>query len=639
MPVPEGAYINNGKKKAEVFIFIGTGPKQKAKRRVIGHYTGNGKMVPNTYFKQHYPARWSEFYGEEQKSHVVMRHGLFTAVLAISTRTGLYPDLIDSFDGTIANAILDYAMYGLTERSDSTVNFEMRMDDFVLFSRARHGDSWYSDLFSDKMTSDMCEAFKDRWLERCKEAGISEAYIAIDGSNNDCRVRGSELCGKGHAKSGNDDSIVAYMYAVAADDGTPLTYEVNYGGKIDAKAVVAIILRLASHGIRCRGILLDRGFCTLEVIELLEDKGYDWVVMLKENTDGYIRMYGSHSKDLPWDVRRMVAPGPIFGVSELGRLFAKSDKQAYINFYCHGVNKANNAGALADEVFKTVEAARRDIACNKEPSIPHKLSKYITLERSENGIVDFTVDYGAWQGGVDAKGYYAIASNLDLGPKETDRVYNLRDSPEKGFAALKTGLGFSATRVHSDEAIRSKFCVGFVAGIIRNEFVKTASRIKSYPTGVAIADIGRLKLLGDTDENYTAIHDESLKAREFLKSWGIGDTHTDLVAQEFSKRLHTPAFSTRWEIEGIEDGDLPAGRHPVKDVPQEQEQQPGEGATKRKRGRKKGQTKKTNTTQATAAQQGPKRGPGRPKGSKNKSTILKEQQAAAQQAPPSEKLS
>ena len=50
------------------------------------------------------------------------------------------------------------------------------------------------------------------------------------------------------------------MWAVSSEDGRPVTWFLNNGGKVDAKAFEKMIRFLAAADIEVEGVILDRGF-------------------------------------------------------------------------------------------------------------------------------------------------------------------------------------------------------------------------------------------------------------------------------------------------------------------------------------------------------------------------------------------
>ena len=297
IPIPKEAYINTSDGRVFLMNTDGTGKK---KRKVIGHAASMETMHPNDLFKYLYSSLWAEYYGSGKLPEHELNIGMYALSLGISYSSGLYPVLQDVYGPLYGNAIMDYAMYSIMDRSDTTQLFPDRMSREVLFSKEAYSDDWYSGMFQHHMPEDANHQFRMKWLAECNRRGITRAWITIDGSNNDCCVRKSDLCEKGEAKSHTNSDLVSYIWALDVKTGTPITYFVNNGGMVDSKAFQKLAAFLKSSGIEIEGVILDRGFCTHDVFQMLEDCGYPYVVMLKSDTYGHTQMMERHAAEIRW---------------------------------------------------------------------------------------------------------------------------------------------------------------------------------------------------------------------------------------------------------------------------------------------------------------------------------------------------
>jgi len=147
-----------------------------------------------------------------------------------------------------------------------------------------------------------------------------------------------------------------------------------------------------------------------------------------------------------------------------------------------------------------------------------------------------------------------------------------------------------------------------MAAIIRSE-IMNACKALGYATNQMIREVDRIELLLLPNGTYTAIHDESARAKELLSLFDIIPSDFDSIATEVNNRLSSSMTSqVRVKPSHEKQGSRQRGR-PAKAkaaAPTKPKQKPG---------RPKGSVKK-----ATPAQQEEvvKRKPGRPKGSKNK---------------------
>lgn len=122
------------------------------------------------------------------------------------------------------------------------------------------------------MTTDQIHMFRTEWLDHCVKQGTRKVWICIDGSNNDCAVRDSELAQRGKAKSHNDTNIVSYMWVVDAESGRPITWFVNKGSMPDCKAVDEVIRFLTESELAVEGFIFDRGFASKDVLDLVTQR-------------------------------------------------------------------------------------------------------------------------------------------------------------------------------------------------------------------------------------------------------------------------------------------------------------------------------------------------------------------------------
>ena len=174
------------------------------------------------------------------------------------------------------------------------------------------------------------------------------------------------------------------------------------------------------------------------------------------------------------------------------------------------------------------------------------------------------------------------------------------------------------TRVYSDDAIRSRFAVCFIASIIRTELLLECKR-RGLDINVMLRKLDDVHMTRMAGGEYEAVRTHSTDVASLLSNYGFKFEQLQKLAEEVN--------TTNVRI----DNDL------IRTIPE---------AAPTKRGRKKGsKNKKTLEREAREAAQAaeaaaavnaeekkeePKRrGPGRPPGSKNKKTLAREAAIAA----------
>ena len=615
IPRPENSYINHSDGRVFLMSDDGTG---RSGRKVIGRATSETMMHPNELYKFLYPAEWERQYHEKSFPAHELRMGTYMLSLGIGHQTGLYPILHEIYGPLYANAIMDYAMYSIMDRSDTTQLFTERMSREVLFSKEAYSDSWYSDMFKRHMSEDANHQLRLLWLKECQRQGITNVWLSIDGSNSDCAISDSDITGKGKAKSRRNADIVSYIWAVDASTGMPVTYQVNNGGMVDSKALQKIITILKGAGITVDGVILDRGFCTHDVLTAVRDSGYAYILMLKSDTYGHTQMLGQYSEEIRWKVSNVVSGNGIFGMKSEGKVFGNHPEQAYLYLYYDGVNGTDRCVKLIQKVLSGAAQMKKAIASGEKPSVPKGLGSYLELKKDVSG---YTVHYkyDAWQRAIDEKGFYSIASSEDLDPEEVHNIYHLRDASEKQYMIMKSQLGFDVARVHSDESLLGKFAVCFVSAILRHQIMH-ACRTLELDTNRMIREIGRISLVLMPDGTYSEINNLSLRQGQLLSFFKVPTNKLDAFATDINRRFMNPINS---QIHLLPDAsETPAKKR--RGRPPKHKDDPETVKPKRKPGRPKGSKNKKTLEREANAVDIPKRKPGRPKGSKNRKTLERE---------------
>ena len=588
IPIPENAHVNKYNNR----VFLMTKVNGKRNQIVIGKSTSATMMHPNTSFRYLFPDDWNRYYHEKIDKPYTLYAGMYAITLAIGHITKLYQIAIDAYNPVNANAIMDYAMYSILHQSSTTQLFQDQMADQVHFSEKLRNENWYGKLFHDEMNENVNHKFLDMWADRCKERGIKHVWLSIDGSNSDCNSENSTLAEKGKAKSHTSSNIISYIWAIDAETGTPVTYRVNNGSMVDSRALAEISAYLKERDIEIDGVILDCGFCTHQVIEMLQKNNQEYILMLKSNTYGHTKAYEEYAEEIRWKVNHIVSERGVFGISCRDKLFKNHDECSYINLYFDGINGGERAVSLIKNVLKYRDEITQN--CQKEggPSIPAQVKKYLKVT-TVKGKKTITIDNENWQTAINEKGYYSIASSQNLGEQRVYELYHKRDASEKQFSILKTQLDFDSVRVHSDKSIRGRYALCFIAAILRSEIMNIA-RKHNISTNKFIVEMNRVILTLSRNESYQFINNLSQRQKDIFLEFGLEPSNFERIAHRFtvftSKEPHGQIHQDPFVQ--VDDHSKKRGRPPVKKA--------------------EGTVPKTNKKR------------GRPKGSKNKKTIEKE---------------
>ena len=614
IPIPEDAKRNAYDNQVSIYYKDWQGNRR---RHVIGRAVTEKTMHPNSNFRFFYPALWREYYSEDANLQHEKHFGLYALHLGAGYGCGIYPLMHEDFGPESANAMMDYSMYTIDSRSSTTQLIQNSLYEQVLFSRCAWSDSWYSSFFSHKISAERIHAFKMHWLQQCADRGIRKVWLCVDGSNDDCLMQNSSLAAPGPAKSGKNVNIVSYIWAVEAETGRPVTWFVNSGGTHDVKAFPEIIKFLALSNIEVEGVILDRGFVSQDTLDLIEDLGLKFIMMLKTTTNGYCEMMLRHASKIHWQVRHVLQShrNGLFGIVDKVKLFRSSPTEHYVGLFFDAKNGSTRSIHSIDKVLDEADRLRQILAENPNTNavVEPKFRKYLSIERSgQKPEVSF--DFDTWQRDVDSKGFSAIASSEQYSADELSKRYSMRQASETQFSLLKSQLNGNVIRVHSDAALESRFLCFFISAVLRTE-IMLSCQSHQLDINDVLSKANSLRMVLMPDFQYHSVDGYSKQVLTVLNDFGILKEHFNTFLQEVNAAHCEQLFGSSLK-------QLPANKEP--EVP------------KRRPGRPKGSKNKSTLAReaAEAAKKeaqadAPKRGPGRPKGSKNKSTLVREAAEAA----------
>ena len=574
-------------------------------------------MNPNDNYAVIYPTAFNEA-ANGKLAPVLKRIGVYAFSLACAQRNGVYPLLVSSCGPDYANAVMDYACYSIMNKSNTMKDYEILMKDQMLYSDKLRSDSWYSKFLSEQLSNDQIEEFKQKWATTCANNGTRKVWLCIDGSNSDCTGKDVEYAESGKAKSRKHINVYSYLHAVDAETGMPITYRIYRGGQVDRKALIEMIVYLKAYDIEIEGVILDRGFCDKNTLELLKREGYQYVVMMTENTVGFKNMLRKYGNEIRFNAEHVVKKGLYAVRGEEQKLFKGYDGKAYITLAYDSVNGAERCKTLTDKVLTAVEKANEQLKQGKKVTIDADLAGYIIAPHNDSE--PYRINSGKLQKAIDEKGYSAIATSWLCNADEALDKYALRDKSEKLYMVMKTQLGSGVSRAHHTHGIETRHFVAFVASIIRHSMEKACQEAGIEFTRT-LRELNFLVIQRMPDNSYVAVHNANEKQKALLSHVGIWESDLDAFANEESLRLSGAVFSQVHHCpdrKNEHEPNSPERRKPgrPKGSTKKGAQVTAEQISLRKPGRPKGAKNKPKTQQREA--QSVKRKPGRPKGSKNK---------------------
>lgn len=556
----------------------------------IGKAFSDHQMYPNSNYMILYPL----IYAKAAKADVPVfckSAGLYAAMLSIGEHQGIYDILNEAYGIQYANIIVDYCMFSILSRTNASELYPVTMKNHVLFSGELYDDSRLSRFFEHEMLEDHTSDFRKRWIDHCLQEYHDEyIWLCLDGSNDDCDAVKVNDAEQGENKTGTSKDIVGFMYAVSAKDGRPITYDTYRGGRNDCKEIYKMMDQLAGYGLKVKGVILDKGFATINVIRDLRARDIAFIIKLNKNTLAQQTMFNRYASQINMSFEHCVDDeGKMFGCIDEVQLFSKYPDKAYVGLFYDSENGRARASYLIKKIKAAQKTAIQNIKDGKLPGIPSDMSDYLdpVFDPETGWSVNVCLD--KINLAIDKKGYSAIATSENITAEELNSSYHLRDVSEESYSLLKSQLGDYVNRTHFQNGFKSKQAVGFISSIYRYELMNIAIDLKQN-TNVIIRELNYLEFFKFDGKKYVYSRTAKQLQLDILSKLQLTEDMLDEIA----------------EYETIQENAVE--RNPVHKLPETR------FIEKPKRGRKK---------QANRTVTEPKK-KGRPKGSKNKKTIEKE---------------
>lgn len=333
--------------------------------------------------------------------------------------------------------------------------------------------------------------------------------MCIDGSNDDCQSKGVDLAEKGHAKSGKNINIVSFTYAVTPE-GKPVTYDVYRGGLVDAKAMRSVLDFLRECGLGVAGVILDRGYCSVDAIRYLIKHDIAYVIMVKGSPQGYEQMLAECGQQIKMNSNYLIPNTFLFGCQKQVRLFKSFDHKDYLTLFYDYRNGSDRITALLKKMYLEMERIESAISKGEKATVDSKYNQLLRISDKGNGHVEIITE--TLQSAIDEKGLYSIVTSDEMTPQQVHELYVFRSTSETQYRIIKTQLGYGTLRIQYTAGVRARFAVGFVASILRYEIEK-ASKSLNRNTNQMIQELEKIEAQKLNDVyTYTHVENERLKS-------------------------------------------------------------------------------------------------------------------------------
>lgn len=567
VPIPEirgKIYLVKARNGIDVFVHYEYGRTYiKEKKYVKTHRKMIGKVCPDNPAMMWPNDNYFVFFPDEAEAlvpivddssrHHYIKCGSFILTSWILEDYGLKSWMQEHFGSLDGGLLLDLASYMVVDESNVAQHYPAWAWERPLYSPDMH-------IYSDtKVARVLKHVDRDdvsgfiHWWNRDAKKKKDIVYLSYDSTNKACQAGDIDLIEFGKAKVDLGQPIFNVTILYDIDANKPLAYEVYQGSIVDISQLKYMLEKLYGLGYRNIGIILDRGYFSKENINDMDDKGYSFVIMLKGCKNLVASLVMSvrgtfEDSEKCWNKRYSM-----YGTTVEQKLYADDKKNRYFHiFYSPARAAAEQASFRIDleKCEKVLENLKRTKSVKFKINEDGGKYKYFDIEYGPRGNV---VMYSPRNADIEAYiklcGYFCIVSSDRMDALKALEIYKSRDGSEKAFSWDKTFFGNNSMRSHTEEGLRGRTFISFIALIIRcriakliRDFVEAdpAVRRKSYFSVPAlIRELDMIVLLRTSSGKWTLECSISARQKELFKMIGMDEkmvmTKLNILAHEMER--------------------------------------------------------------------------------------------------------
>lgn len=529
------------------------------KRVCIGKLVGNDKtlMFPNENFTTYFPNVVVQPLEAPTVRDKTIRVGSYLAFSKIVNEYNLDHLLKKNF-GDRGSFILDLASYLIVQEDNAAQYYPSYAQSHALFTKdmAVKSDSSVSRLLQE-INGNQITSFLDDWNQNQDRS--QQVYISYDSTNKNSQAGDLEFVEFGFPKEQKGLPIFNIGLAFDQRNQVPLFYEQYPGSINDVSQLSYLVDKVHAYGYRSIGFILDRGYFSRANIEYIDSMGFNFLMMVKGCKPLVANLISEHGASFSANRSYWIPNTGIYGKTIESKLFAEDGKTRYFHMFFSASKMASERAELEAKLatmhslIKTQEGREFEFDASMERYFEFHYKK---TSKNKKIFLFATEKVDAINEEMARCGYFCLISSKEMTASQAYHLYRSRDISEKLFRADKSFLGSKSMRVHSDQALKSKLFIEFIALIIRNRFynllkdeaIKTGQRRNYMTVPGAIQTLNKVQMTVRNHGFYQLDHALTKTQKTIFAAFGLSPDEIYEQAQNI-----TVAIGNKQEL--IEDDD------------------------------------------------------------------------------------
>ena len=327
-------------------------------------------------------------------------------------------------------------------------------------------------------------------------------------------------------------------------------YEEYPGSIVDVSQLQYMLEKAKGYGYKKVGFILDRGYFSKENIRYMDKYNYDFVIMVKGMKKLVREIITEHKGSFEESRLHSIRDYKVSGMTVKRNLYLYDEKERYFHIY---YSSRKNV-AERETVEAKIDRMSMYLKKREGQSITiDGFDQYFDLIYDREGQEDQKFMFARERNGVIDReirlcGYFVIITSKKMKAEEALTLYKSRDNSEKLFRGDKSYLGNGSLRVQSDESLKAKILIEFVALVVRNKIYtclkdamrKTGKRSNYMTVPAAIKELEKIEMIRQLDNKYRLDHAVTAHQKSILKAFDVKDVtyvkkQANLISEELQK--------------------------------------------------------------------------------------------------------
>jgi transposase len=539
---PEGTKIY--RQRGCVYVYQVTGKTYNSdKRYVVEDRKCIGKMINDTEMNPN--ENYFEFYDDAELGEAEVQHPEAVKIAMPLLVRRIMQDLqlqelLSSIHGTEAAALIeDLITYMITKQTSVMQHYDSFAWEHLCVTGKYIDDSKISEFLKKDISYMKTEIFQHQWNRMQTEH--NSVWLCYDSTNMNTDAEGIEMAEFGHAKDDEDRPQVNISCAVDQESGTPLFYEMYPGSIIDNTQCTYMVDRAKEYGYKNAGLILDRGYFSTQNIRYFDQKGYDFLLMMKTGSKVLEEYLEEAILPLATKTKYYLPNHNVYGLTRTGKL-GDDMTVRYFHIYYDNIRAGEEKNEYLKSLLEKEELLKKRVAEKiRRREDMGAFTKEFRLKYDDNGyLISYKRNENVIQKKADRLGFFVIVTSKKMSAQEALEIYRNRDSVEKIFRMLKSGLEYDTFRVHSQSSLEGKTHVVFIAGIVRNHIYQKLKEIKgsdkkNYTVPAVINELEKIVTVQNGNGVYVRRYGLTKRQRKILEVFGVSEAYLNKAVAKLNK--------------------------------------------------------------------------------------------------------